>query len=265
MNFVERLGGEKLSENLWRFDLAEELNGGFGGTNGGVLAALCVFAARDAAPGKRAAGVDARFIRSFRPGPAHITATVLNAGRTLTTVSIDIHDGRDKLATRGTVSLVTPAALSAIDGPASEDPANAETMGELSSYADGKAWREPKGQAIPLIDTFAPRQLGRGPQGTATATRVIWDDPGASAEAACIAADISVGPPVARALAGKPLAIPNPDISLRFSGATCTTDHLISTCCLESLLAGQAMTSIRVHAGPELLAVGVSTTTCLGA
>ena len=98
--------------------------------------------------------------------------------------------------------------------------------------------------------------MGAGDAGIATGTKIIWDDANATAEAACIAADISVGPPVAGALKGMPLAMPNPDISLRFTGADASTDHLVSTCRLEGITGGLATTSLDVWSGSTLIAVG---------
>lgn len=263
MNFAARLGGTPLDDGQWQFDLAEELNGGFGGTNGGNLAAICVFAARALAPGRRPMGLDARFIRSFRPGVAKVVPVVLNAGRTLTTICVDIFTDEGKLATRGTVSLVAPEALAEFSVAAPpEDESN------LMAYADGKPWRHPgKIYRIPLIDTFEPRYLGKLDGAIATGVKVIWDDPDAGIEAACVAADISVGPPVASQMAvqlgGQQLAIPNPDLSLRFTASNARAGHMVSLCRLENLEAGQATTSLQVRAAGELLAVGISTTTCL--
>ena len=261
MNFSERLRGTEQNDGEWQFDLAEELNGAFGGTNGGALAALCVFVARALAPGRIPIGIDARFIRSFRPGLARVVPTVLNQGRTLSTVSVDVFTQDGKLATRGTVSLVVPEALAAIDRSGQR-----AAPGNLCSFADGRAWRQPQGHpGIPLIDTFSPRQMATSDDGIVTGTRIIWSDPKATAEAACIAADISVGPPVAGALKGVPLAMPNPDISLRFSGADLTGDHLVSNCRLEGVTGGLATTSLEVWSGSRLIAVGISSTTCLKA
>jgi hypothetical protein len=81
MNYRERLVYLKTAENEFQFELDEALNGGFGGTNGGVLASLCVNVARALAPDREPVGLDARFIRSFKPGTARVTATLLNAGR----------------------------------------------------------------------------------------------------------------------------------------------------------------------------------------
>lgn len=258
MTFVERLRGQAGADGEWRFDLGEELNGAFGGTNGGTLAAICVFVARSHAPSRIPAGLDIRFLRGFRPGVARVHPIVLNAGRTLTTVSVDVLTSEDKLASRATVSLAAPQALANVDQVSSR-----ELPDDLLDYADAKTWRHPKGGTIPLIDTFSPRAMGRGDQGIATATRVIWEGGEFAAEAACIAADISVGPPVAAALKGRPLAMPNPDIALRFTGRMSMTDHLVSICRLEGISAGLATTTMAVFSDRTLLAVGASTTTCL--
>lgn len=258
MNFQERIRGHATENGEWEFDLAEELNGGFGGTNGGTLAAVCVYVARAATPGRIPAGVDAKFIRGFRPGKARVVPTVLNEGRTLSTISIDILTEEGKLSTRGTVTMVMPEALADVD----RDGTRAQ-LEKLKTYEEGKVWKEPENQPIPLINTFSPRFMGAGEAGIATGTQVIWQDENATAEAACIAADISVGPPVAGALKGMPLAMPNPDISLRFTGADAASDHLVSTCRLESVTGGLATTSLDVRSGDTLIAVGISTTTCL--
>ncbi len=261
MNFQERLNGQSIANGEtgeWQYQLVEALNGGFGGTNGGVLAAICVNVSRGVSPGRQPTGIDARFIRGFRPGVARVIPTILNEGRVLTTVSVDIINDQGKLATRGTVTLVKFDALGDV---VADDVEKAE--GELKAYEEGRIWREPPKQAIPLIKTFSPRFLGRNARGTATAVDTIWNETNTVEEASCIAADISVGPPVAAALGGKPLAIPNPDLSLRFTGAAGTPLWLVSTCRLESFNAGLATTRLEVRDGTTLLAVGVSTTTCL--
>jgi hypothetical protein len=258
MKFQDRMNGKQIRENEWQYKLAKEFNGGFGGTNGGVLAAICVNAARGIAPGRQPIGLDARFIRGFRPGIAKVVTRVLNEGRTLTTVSVDIINEAGKLTTRSTVSMVNPTALAEV-----QDDDEAPATGELKAFADAKVWQEPPEQEIPLIRTFGPRILGRTTRGTATAIHTIWNAINEIEEASCIAADISVGPPVAAALKGKPLAMPNPDISLRFTCAKGDPAWLVSTCRLEALNNGVATTRLEVRDGTTLLAVGISTTTCL--
>ena len=104
MNFQTRLNALQLDNGEWQYQLDKELNGGFGGTNGGVLAAICVNAARSVSPDRRPLGIDARFIRGFKPGLARVIPTILNEGRTLTTICVDIINEQGKLTTRGTVS-----------------------------------------------------------------------------------------------------------------------------------------------------------------
>ena len=138
MNFQERINGRPINDGdigEWQFQLDEELNGGFGGTNGGVLAAICVNVSRHVSSGRQPIGIDARFIRGFRPGVAKVIPTILNEGRTLTTVSVDIINEQGKLTTRGTVSLVNPDALGDVEA---DDVERAE--GDLKAFEDGRAF-----------------------------------------------------------------------------------------------------------------------------
>ena len=167
-------------------------------------------------------------------------------------------DTDDRLCTHSVITLVEQSALA--EGV--QYAGHALPDASLASWEDGKLWREPKGQDIPLIDTFEPRSLGGKDQETTTATKVVWEESATSEEAACIAADISVGPPVARAVRGA-ASTPNPDLSLRFCGMTEPSGHLIATCELRVIVSGLASTSISVWNERELLAVGVSSTTCL--
>ena len=193
------------------FDLGRELHGAFGGAFGGVLAAAVLFAARSAAPELLPAGLDCRFLRSLPAGPARAEVTTVHAGRTVTCVRVDLHDARDRLATTGTVSLVDPSALRPLDVA----PTPAAPPGRW------QPWRTPAGVTAPIVELLRPRVGSVEPGVIATEVDVPWDDPeGAySAEAACVAADLSVGPPVAAACAGTWSPHPNPDLSLRFSPA----------------------------------------------
>ena len=121
----------------------------FGGTNGGTLAAVCVFVARSVAPDRIPIGIDARFIRGFRPGLAQVVPTVLNEGRTLTTVSVDILTEEGKLATRGTVSFAVPAALAEVDKDGARAP-----LADLIEYEQGRQWRQPKGPSWHTFDRY---------------------------------------------------------------------------------------------------------------
>ncbi len=259
MKVLEFLQGTWAEDGEWTFELGRELHGAFGGANGGVVGATCVAAARSLAPDRVPAGLDVRFIRGLTEGAARVVPVMLHGGRTLSVVSVDIFDSRDKLCTRATVSLANPDALEPFDHEGfSGDPSGWVAHGE------GKPWARPTGGVeVPLIDTFAPMLVGNDERGYATAVKVLWDEEGTCAEAACIAADISVGPPVGAVVRGKPIPIPNPDLSLRFCAEPALPGTMISACRLERVSRGIASTRIEVWAASELIAVGVSTTTLL--
>ncbi len=256
-SFLETFGGRRQGDAQWSFELEHRFNGAFGGTNGGVLSAISIHVARLETE-RRPASIDSRYIRGFRPGTARVEITPFNKGRTLTVMGIDIVDADDRLCTHSVITLVEQSALA----EGIQQTSHVTPDANLASWEEGKLWRQPKGQDIPLIETFEPRSLGGKDQETTTATKVVWEEPGTSAEAACIAADISVGPPVARAVRGA-ASTPNPDLSLRFCGTGDPSGHLIATCELRAIVNGLASTSISVWNGKGLLAVGVSSTTCL--
>ena len=60
------------------------------------------------------------------------------------------------------------------------------------------------------------------------------------------------------------MATPNPDICLRFCTEIAVPPVMVATCRLDSLVAGLASTRIEVWADDTLLAIGVSSTTCIG-
>lgn len=261
MTLLEFLSGEPEGSESgpWRFELGRELHGAFGGANGGVVAATCVAVSRANAGGRRPAALDVRFLRGLTAGVARVVPTRLHQGRTLSCVSIDIFDERDRLCTRGTVSLVDPIALMDLDHAGDARPPR-----EWVSHDQGSPWGSPKSALrVPLIETFDPRSVGRDERGIATSVKVLWDEPGTSAEAACVAADISVGPPVGGATGGKRIPIPNPDLSLRFNAEQALPKHLVASTRLGGIQHGLALTQIEVWTEEALVAVGVSSTTML--
>lgn len=259
MKVLDFLRGKPTVNGEWEYDLGRELHGAFGGANGGVVGAVCVNAARSLSPGRAPASLDVRFIRGLTEGAARVVPVMLHEGRTLSVVSVDIFDSGGKLCTRATVSLANLAALEPFE--------HAGFAGEPAgwkSYDAGKPWVRPGGGVeVPLIDTFGPRLIANDKRGYVTEVKVLWDEPGTCAEAASIAADISVGPPVGAALGGKPIPIPNPDLTLRFCAEPPLPKTMISACRLEHISRGVASTRIEVRAGAQLVAIGVSTTTLL--
>ncbi len=246
-------------DGVWTFELAERFNGAFGGTNGGTLTALSVYVARQIS-GRQPTSIDSRYVRSFRPGLARVLPRVLNEGRTLSVLGIEIVDVNGKLCCYSTVTLVDPAALAtALEHAAIESPP------ELAAAQDQRPWAAPAAQPIPLIATYRPTQLGRiGRNGGATVTGIDipWREAGTSAEAACIAADMSVGPPVAR-LARASASTPNPDLSLRFCTTLDEVTRPYASCSVERVAGGLASTRLSVWSEQQLLALGISTTTCI--
>lgn len=258
LKLIDFLKGFQGSNGSWTFNLGRELHGAFGGANGGVVGATCLAAARSVAEGRVPTSLDVRFIRGLTEGEAIVTPTLLHAGRTLSVVSVDIFDSREKLCTRATASFADPDALEPIDYT------DSVVIDGLETYEKGKPWAKPgSGVEVPLIDTFQPRLVGNTEAGYSTEIKLLWHEQGTCAEAACIAADISVGPPVGAYVRGKPIPIPNPDLTLRFCSNADLPATVISTCRLEGIDRGIASTHMTVHTDKTLLAVGVSTTTLL--
>ena len=228
------------------FELGRDLHGAFGGAFGGVLAAAVLLAARGAAPELLPAGLDCRFLRSLPAGTARAEVTTVHAGRTVTCVRVDLHDERDRLATTGTVSFVDPGALRALDVAQAPAPAPKRW----------RPWRTPPGVTAPIIDVLRPEVGAVQPGVIATRLQVPWD--GHRAEAACLAADLSVGPPVAAACAGTWSPHPNPDLSLRFTPVEATGDAVTSVARVAAISGGLA--SVTVDVG---FAVGAATSVVL--
>ena len=247
----EFLAGTRQPDGSWVFAVGRERHGAFGGAFGGVVSACCVTAARAVAPDRAPASLDVNYVRGLPAGTALVTPTLLHGGRSLTTVSLDMADEAGRLCTRATVKLVALEALAAIEHQGAGDGPSA------LPYEEGTPWRNPPGREVPIVTTFAPRAAGRDPAaGIATALRVPWDEPGWAAEAACLAADICVGPPVAGALE-QWVPHPNPDLSLRFA-STHMGDEVVGWGRLERVEAGLATVRVEVRSGGVLLAAGVS-------
>jgi len=255
--FLELLDGRP-GPNGWDFTIPRPLHGAFAGAFGGIVAAACVAAARSCAEDRTPMALDCRFLRSLPAGTARFGISPLAAGRSLTTVSVDVVGPDDRLCSRATVSLAAPEALTD----------EADTLGaplDVPGYDDATPWRPPPGVEIPIVTTLAPRGA-RVDGGFASVLPVPWDaDPTRSAEAACIAADLCVGPPVAAAAtAARWIPHPNPDLSLRFAGPI-TTREVCGIGRLRRIRDGLAAVTIEVVADGQLVAVGISTSMLLRA
>lgn len=252
----EFLGGVECGGSDHRFDIPRSLHGAFGGAFGGVLAATSIVVARRQAPGRVPSALDCRFLRGLPAGPALAHAETLHTGRSLTCVTVDIRDEAGRLCTRSTVSLVAREALYPFDHAGHARPP------ELSSYQEGRPWKQPPDVEVPIVATFGPRMVGRFDGAVATTVRVPWDDPTAGAECACLAADMSVGPPVGEANPEQWIPNPNPDLSLRFADPR-PSPEVTGLCRLEQINGGLATTRLEVWTGSTLAAVGVSSSLLL--
>lgn len=254
--FAELFGATLDEDGDWNFELTERFNGAFGGTNGGTLTALSIYVARQLSA-RQPTSIDSRYLRSLRPGPARVRSSRLNEGRTLSVFGIDIIDVKGNVCCHSTVTLVDPAVLatSLEQGALGSPP-------ELAAAKDQRPWVAPAAQPIPLIATYKPTQLGRHGDATVTGVDIPWREPGTGAEAACIAADMSVGPPVAR-VARASASTPNPDLSLRFCATLEEVTRPYASCRVERVAGGLASTRLSVWSDQQLLALGISTTTCI--
>lgn len=258
MKAHEYLGGARADDDAWTFDLERKFHGGFGGAFGGIITACTLIAARPLVPDRVVTSVDCRFLRGIPAGTVRVEPRLIHQGRSLASVLVDVTDERGKLAAHSALSFTDPAALTKIDSPS----ASLAPEGGWKSHADGKRWKMPPGVEIPILETLDPRSVGRSELGSAWAIPVPWDEPLAGAEAACMAADLCVGPPVAGALTDGWVPHPNPDLSLRFAGEV-TTPHVVGVGKLERIQAGVAAVSISVFSGAEVVAKGISTSLLL--
>jgi hypothetical protein len=127
---------------------------------------------------------------------------------------------------------------------------------DLASTA--KPWRKPEGVEVPIIDTAAPKAARVG-SAIATLVTIPWEAVDDGSEGACLAADLSVGPPVDAALPkGTWVPHPNPDLSLRFSGKA-TSGELVAIAACTRIVDGLATVETEVWQGEVLAATGVST------
>ena len=242
MDITTFLGATRQDER-WTFDLPERFHGAYGGAFGGLVAACTLVAARSAVPGREPVALDCHFLRGIPAGRAHATPTPIHDGRSLQCVSVDVQSG-GRLCARATISFVDRSALDGFERQVASLPA-------FSSYDDARTWPA----VAPIASTLDVRSVGAFEDGDATAVRVPWD--GSSAEAACLAGDMSVGAPVARGVSGTGITHPNPDLSLRFCGEV-ATPVVVGHARMERAGIGVGAVRISVWSGETLVAIGSS-------
>ena len=255
---AEFLGAQLGEDGSGTFELGEHMHGAFGGVFGGAVAAASILAARPAAPGRRPFSLHTTFVRGLSTPTCTSTVEVVAAGRTVSTVSIELHDEAGKLAARSTATFAEPAALSAQDADGRVTPPGDQ------AYDDGAVLQFPGPRVPPIVELMAPRLVGDVVGGFAHAVKLPWDaDPATAAEATCMAADFCVGVPVTTALT-EFVPMPNPDITLRFLGDE-SADVLVAVGRLARINRGVAGTEVEVWT-PDgaMLGIGLSSTVLLG-
>lgn len=235
------------------FTLGEELYGAFGGIFGGVVAAMALRAAREHGAARIPVSLDCQFLRPLRAGEVRAVASVEREGRTLTFVRVQVVGGDDRVAAACAVTLAAPEALHPLDVE-EVDPSPAVPHAEGTEL----------GAMAPILETLAPRFHLREDGHVESTLLVPWDEPGTGPEAACMAADLSVGPPVGILLGRRELrlATPNPDLALRFVDQG-VDGEVSGVTRLERVVGGLAITRIAVRSPSGLHAVGVSCTLML--
>ncbi len=255
MTPLEYLGAKQIDEASWRLHMPRAIHGAFGGVTGGALAAAAVAIGRFAAPGRIAVSLDMHFLRGLASEEATAAVDVLSSGRSLTVVRVELSDEQERRTTVARVAFAEPTALEPIDTdpPASQLGPPSPDVGESA-----KPWRPPRGVEVPIIDTAQPRAARVG-NGIATLVTVPWDLDADGAEGACLAADLSVGPPVDAVLAkGRWVPHPNPDLSIRFAGPI-TSSELVAVAACRRVSRGAATVESEVWDGTEFVASAIST------
>jgi acyl-coenzyme A thioesterase PaaI-like protein len=256
MTVIDFLNGSTTSDGM-RFKLGRELHGAFEGAFGGVIAAAALTAARTAADERRPIALDCRFLKGLAAGEVHARVETVREGRTVTVVRVLVDDENDDLCATADASFVNQDALHPLDDAGMVRP------GVSVAYAEASPWQLRKADA-PIVNTLGPRVALTDPGMHATVLQLPWKEAGRAAEAACLAADMSVGPPVADDLGDHWVPHPNPDLSLRFALEEIEVPEVSGVARLERIGAGVAIVRFEVFSGLDLIAVGCSSSVLLG-
>lgn len=267
MSAVALLGAQRDGAST-TFHLGDALRGAFGGVFGGGIAAATLLAARAVAPDRRAVSLHCTFLKTLAPGHQTATAEVVATGRTVTTALVRLADGDGAPAAIATATFAAADALHDFDAAPLKAP-------ELDAFDAGWELPLPKGLDAPIMSTLPMRITGMPRGGFAHAIRAPWPDAVDIAEAAAMMGDYCAGLSVGAALGkeGTRIPVPNPDLSLRFTGEN-WGDLIVGVGRLARIDRGAAAVHVEVWTGPDdhwapgddrvsLLAVGVSSAVLL--
>lgn len=260
---AEFLGARAGAGGTLSFSLGDHLRGAFGGVFGGGVAAATLLAACHGTPGRRPVSLHCTFLKTVAPGEHVATVRSISSGRTLTTVGVDLAG-----AATATATLADDAGLHDFDAAPMKCP-------ELDAWDRGWELPLPEGVEAPLMQTLPLRITGMPRGGFAHAVRAPWSEPGDAAAGAAMVADYCAGLPVGAAVGpeGTRIPVPNPDLSLRFTGDA-WGEVLVGVGRLAHIDRGVVATHVEVWAGPDdrweagdervaLLAVGLSSAVML--
>ncbi len=245
----------------WHLRMPAEIRGAFGGVTGGALAAAAIALGRTVEPNRIAAGLDIHFLRGLSTTQATAQVTTLSSGRSITILRVEFSDDSGTPTTEARVVFAAPESLRTDIQAANRDSGLlGPPPSDLSE--NSKPWRKPEGVEVPIIDTARPRASRVGAS-IATLVTAPWETTADGSEGACLAADLSVGPPVDAVLPrGTWVPHPNPDLSLRFSGPATRQDLVAIAICRE-ISGGLATVETEVWQEQSLVAKGLSTSLLL--
>ena len=260
---VEFLGGpEPAAGDSWTFDFGSHLASAWGATYGGALGAACVAVARELAPGRAPRSLHMQFLRQVPGGRVTSHGRVVLAGRIVTTVQVDVLDGRGRPAVLGVITLVDTQSL-----VRDHEHVASPRIDLITTPLGRPVWPSPVADFLGvgtehwLTSEDLPRMV-TGEPSYATKTYAPWRDVADTGpELACLIADMCNGGAIThgmRAVFPDRYAFPNTDLSLRFSGLPGQAETT-ATSALLCAFDGTTIAGIAVHSAAGQLAHGLST------
>lgn len=263
------LGGPTPGGDGWCFEYAEHLQSNWGSVYGGALAASALAVARAAAPDRSPRSLHLQIVRPVPSGMAYATAELRHAGRTVTTVQVEMSDARRKLAVIALVTMVNIDALATDLHNTAADP----FQRQVKTIAIEPGFMAPVQQSLQmlteedgaLVGSYATnvRRCFDGTPPPVGHITLPWDDLRSTGpEAACLGADAMIAAPLLDSSIPNGVLGPNPDLTLRFTTAPAQREVLTASTIL-SVQNGSATVALEVQAGDNQLAHGLATSLLL--
>jgi hypothetical protein len=214
------LGGPTPDGDAWRFDFGQHLHSNWGAVYGGALAAGTLAVARAAAPDRSPRSLHLQIVRSIPSGPVQATAELRHAGRTVTTVQVEMRDARGKLAVLALATMVTPDALAA---ELHHTEANSFQR-QVRPLALAAGFLAPVQESLGMITQEGDTYVGWFAENKRTGfddapppvghITIPWDElEWTGPEAACLGADAMIVAPLLYTSIAPDIIGPNPDLT----------------------------------------------------